>query len=146
MWLAVSQIGLHSSILLSYTLTQSPCTALTAGNLPAVRAVQGDYQWPMKMVKIPTCHEWAHNPLQLRQSQSIFRQTNHKTVMPANWSPCLIPHWHVTTTGLGLCSSLAQLQSGSPSVGWMNTVGLLCNIDTRGLLGNEHLISILGIT
>ena len=27
------------------------------------------------------------------QSQSIFRPTNHKRVMPANLRPCLIPHW-----------------------------------------------------
>ena len=29
---------------ISQTLSQSPCTALTAGNLPAVRAVKGDCQ------------------------------------------------------------------------------------------------------
>ena len=31
--------------------------------------------------------------LSTRRSQSIFRPTNHNSVMPANWRPCLIPHW-----------------------------------------------------
>ena len=28
-----------------------------------------------------------------RQSHFIFWPTNHKRLMPANWRPCLIPHW-----------------------------------------------------
>ena len=28
-----------------------------------------------------------------RLSQSIFRPTNHKSLMPANWKPCLILNW-----------------------------------------------------
>ena len=31
----------------------------------------------------------THSPLQLRQSQPIFRPTNHKRGMPANWRPYL---------------------------------------------------------
>ena len=36
---------------------------------------------------------WAHNAMGTRKSQFIFRPANHKRVMPANWRPCLIPHW-----------------------------------------------------
>ena len=43
-------------IWLHKTLSQSPCTALTAGKLPAVRAMQEDCQWLWKMVEIPTGH------------------------------------------------------------------------------------------
>ena len=50
-----------------FTVSQSPCTALTAGNLPAVRAVQGDCQWHLTMVGISTI-TWSHNVLQLTQN------------------------------------------------------------------------------
>ena len=71
----------------------SPCTALTTGNLPAVKAVRGDCQRPLKnRWKFPPV-TWAHNPLRLRQSQSIFNLVNHTRVVLALWMPCLIPHW-----------------------------------------------------
>ena len=74
------------------TISQSLCTALMAGNLPAIRAVQGDCQWPLKWQKfLPVMS--AHNSFQPRQLQPIFRPTNHKTMMPTNCRPCLISHW-----------------------------------------------------
>ena len=39
---------------------------------------------------------WSREPIMqwgIRQSQSIFRPTNHKSVMPDNWRPSLIPNW-----------------------------------------------------
>ena len=55
--------------------------------------MQGDCQWPLKNGGEFPPVTWAHNPLQLRQSQPIFRPTNHKSVMPAIWRPCLISRW-----------------------------------------------------
>ena len=41
-----------------------------------------------------------------RQFQSIFRPTNHKSTMPANWRPCLIPHWQsYCYQAIGLCGN-----------------------------------------
>ena len=39
---------------------------------------------------------WSRGPIMrwgTRQPQSIFRPTNHISVMLANWRTCLIPHW-----------------------------------------------------
>ena len=61
--------------------------------LPAVRAVQGDCHWGLKN---SWNSHWSREPIMqwgTGQSQSIFRLTNHKRVMPANWRPCLIYHW-----------------------------------------------------
>ena len=58
--------------------------------LPAVRAVQRDCHWGLK--NGGNSH-WSCEPIMqwgTRQSQSIFRLTNHKSVMPANWRPCPI--------------------------------------------------------
>ena len=51
-------------ILFNYSLSQSPCTALTAGiNLPVVRAVQGNCHWgPKKRWEFPLV-TWEHNAL-----------------------------------------------------------------------------------
>ena len=62
-------------------------------HLPAGRAVQRDCHWGLKN---GGNYLWSHDPMMqwdTRQSQSIFRQTNYKRAMPANWRPCLIPHW-----------------------------------------------------
>ena len=48
----------------------------------------------------------AHNPLQLRQSQLIFRPDNHQKVMPAYWGHVSYPIDSLTAMGIGLCSSL----------------------------------------
>ena len=61
-------------------------------HLPVIRAVQGDCQ-PLKnggnshQLLEPTMHCGT------RQSQTIFRPTNHERVMSANRRPRLIPHW-----------------------------------------------------
>ena len=60
---------------------------------PAVRAVQRDCHWGLKNGK--NSH-WSCEPIiqwGTRQSQYIFRLTNHKRIMPADWRPCLLPHW-----------------------------------------------------
>ena len=95
----------HLSVIDSFTVAlHSP----NDRHLPAVRAEQRD------------CHcrglenggnpHWSREPMMqwdTRKSQSIFRTTNHKSVMPANWRPCLIPHWQSHCHPLGLCSSLS---------------------------------------
>ena len=48
-----------------------------------------------------------------RQSQSLFRPANHKSMMPANWRPCLIPHWQ---------SYCHQARTVSQSIGSANCV------------------------
>ena len=77
-----SQIALF---VLCKTLSQSPN-----------RAVQEDCYWGLK--NCGNCH-WSCEPLIMqwgtRQSQSIIRPTNHKSVMPANRRSCLLPHWQV---------------------------------------------------
>ena len=62
--------------------------------LPAIRAVQRDNHWSLKNSRDS---HWTPVPIMqwgTRQSQSIFRPTNHKRVMPANkkvWWLCLVP-------------------------------------------------------
>ena len=61
--------------------------------MPAVGAVQRDCHWGLENRGNSHC---SHEPIMqwgTRQSQSIFRCTNHKRVMPDNWRPCLLPHW-----------------------------------------------------
>ena len=66
------------------TLSQSVCTALTTGKcLPlglCKRTVTGVWKrWEFPLVT------WVHNTMGHRQAQSIFRPTNHKRVMSANY-------------------------------------------------------------
>ena len=66
---------------------------LPLGQLPAVRAVLRDCHWGLNN---SWNSHWSCEPIMqwgTGQSQSIFRPTNHKRVMPANRRPCLIPHW-----------------------------------------------------
>ena len=49
-----------------------------------------------------------------RQSQHIFRATDHKREMQANWMSCLIPTDSLLATRLGLCSSLDRFVSDLP--------------------------------
>ena len=46
--LGLASLQLPGQLTPQVTLSQSPCTALMAGKLPAIRAVQGDYEWPLK--------------------------------------------------------------------------------------------------
>ena len=62
-------------------------------HLPAVRAAERNCHWGLK--NGGNSH-WSRKPIMqwgTSQSQSIFRLTNHKSVMPANRKPCRIPHW-----------------------------------------------------
>ena len=62
--------------------------------MPAIRVVQRDCHWGLK--NGGNSH-WSREPILqwgTRQSQHLFRPANHKSVMPANWRPCLLPHWH----------------------------------------------------
>ena len=66
--------GLPLAVFCCQTLSQSPCTALMAGNLLAVRAVQGDCQQPLKNNRKPhLSHEstipcdWGNADLYLDQ-------------------------------------------------------------------------------
>ena len=77
---------------------------LTAGKLPAVKAVQGDCQWPLrKRCKFPPV-TWAPNPSRLRQSQPIFRPTNHN--FKGDCGHAAYPNDSPATIKLGLFSSL----------------------------------------
>ena len=70
-----------------------PLRCPNARHLPTVRAVQRDCHWGLK--NSGNSH-WSHEPIMqwgTRQSQSIFRPTNPKRVLPANWRPCFISHW-----------------------------------------------------
>ena len=60
----------------------------------AIRAVQGDCQWSLNNggCKFPAV-TWAQNAMPPKRCQPIFRPANHKRLMPASGSPCLIPHW-----------------------------------------------------
>ena len=61
--------------------------------LPAVRAAQRDCHWGLNS---SWNSHWSREPIMqwgTGQSQSIFRPTNYKRVMPANWTPYLKPHW-----------------------------------------------------
>ena len=58
-----------------------------------IRAVQENCHWGLK--NIGNSH-WSYESIMqwgTRQSQSIFRPTNHKRVMPANRRQCLLPQW-----------------------------------------------------
>ena len=44
-------------MLIPWTVSQSPCTTLMTGNLPAIRAVQGNFQWLLE--NDGNCH-WSH--------------------------------------------------------------------------------------
>ena len=60
--------------------------------MPAVRAVQGDCQWPLKNSK--NSH-WSHQPIMHHVwgiPQSIFRSDNHTASNTANRRPCLISY------------------------------------------------------
>ena len=67
----------------------APCTALTAGICLPLGLCKGtvtrvwNSQWSHELIT-----QWGTS-----QSQSIFRPTNHRSAMPANWRPCFIPHW-----------------------------------------------------
>ena len=61
--------------------------------IPVVRAVQRHCQWHVKNIRNSNRSCEPTMQWDTRQSQPIFRPTNHKRVMPANWRPCLIPHW-----------------------------------------------------
>ena len=67
----------------AHPLTTGICRYFTAAG-----AVQWGYQLPLKN----DGNSHRSGPLWLRQSQPIFRPTNHKGAMPANWRSCLIPH------------------------------------------------------
>ena len=69
------------------TISQSLRTAQMVAS--HYRAIQGDWQWPLKNIRaFPS----VHNPLWLRQSLSIFRPVNHKGVMPHNLTQQIVVH------------------------------------------------------
>ena len=69
------------------------------------------------------------------QSQSIFRPTNHKRVMPANWRPCLIPHCPIATR-LRLCSSVGERALGF-SKAWLSA-GCIQKVAKQRVLTHGH--------
>ena len=94
-------------------------------HLPAVRAVQRYCYWG---VENGGNSHWSCEPTMqggTRQSQSIFRPTNHNRVMPANRRPCLIPTDSLTATRLGLCSSL--ISSCLPTFRWDRYLNAQCH-------------------
>ena len=106
------------------TISQSPCTALTAGILPAVRAVQGDCQWLLKNnANFHQSHEYnMHCNLYRIQyrwgvSKSIFVQTERTE---KNTQSCTIPHrqayshWFRTVKQSGVGIFIAE--QGSPRI------------------------------
>ena len=119
--------------------------------MPAVRAVQGDWHWPLqqplKKRWIFPPVTWAHNLLQLRQSQPTFRPTNHKRVMPTNWRPYL-PTDSPTATRPGLCSSLVgvtlccQCWPWLQASQWLDTMfGRPRLMETPNSAGGTHFLS-----
>ena len=77
------------------TTRKRPCPDQYSFTVPmdSIRAVQSDCHGGLK--NDGNSH-WSREPIMqlgTRQSQSIFRPTNHKSLMPANWRPYLIPHW-----------------------------------------------------
>ena len=60
--------------------------------MPAVRSVQGDCQWPLKWVEILTDHTSAKT-FASDAIQTYIQSSKWQTVMSANWRPCLIRHW-----------------------------------------------------
>ena len=66
--------------------------------------VQGDCQWPLKKVDIPTGEPTMH--CDMRESQTMFRPINHKRMMPAK-SPLSQQFFAMSHTSL-----TAQLPSG----------------------------------
>ena len=87
----------NSMLLISIDSFTFPLHSPNARQMSAVRAVQGDCHWGLKnggnshRSRQPIM-QWA-----TRQSQSIFRPTNYKSVMTANkiWWLCLV---HISTT------------------------------------------------
>ena len=85
---------------------------------------------------------WHICPLWLRQPQHIFRPTNHKKVLSANWSPSLIPYWHsywhqsdyVAVYGQGVSSPVWRLNVDSALIHWDRT--RVCFIQRRWLQRN----------
>ena len=73
---------------LTVTASQSPCTALTAGNLPAVRDVQGTINSLSVIVEIPMDLQCiAADPGSITVvATPIYIYTSH--------IQCLIAHWH----------------------------------------------------
>ena len=55
--------------------------------LACIRFCDGTVSGLWKTTEIPV--RWAHNPLRQRKSQPVFKPTNNKRVMPANWRPCV---------------------------------------------------------
>ena len=83
----ICEIGLLS------TLSQYPLHSPNGRHLPAIRAVHRDCD---RGLKNGGNSQWSSEPILqwgTRQSQSIIRPTNYKTVMPANWRSPLLPHW-----------------------------------------------------
>ena len=79
-------------------------------HLPAVRAVQRDCHWGPKN---GGNSYWLCQPIMqwgTRQFQSIFRPTNPKSIMPAKWRPCLIPHWQPHCHQARTVSSLVMIR------------------------------------
>ena len=64
-----------------------------SSHLPAIRAVQGDCQWPLK--NGGNCLQSPGSRIYCNQCIPwyTFRPANHKRAMSTNMSPCLIPHW-----------------------------------------------------
>ena len=70
-----------------------PLHSPNSRHLPAIRAVQRDCHGG---VENSGNSHWSCEPMMqwgTRQSQAISRPTNHKSMIPANWRPCLIPQW-----------------------------------------------------
>ena len=69
---------------------------LTDGNGYVLRLFDNPLAHPWLSLKTGGNAQWSHEPTMhcnIRQSWPIFTPTNHKIMMPANWRPCLIPHW-----------------------------------------------------
>ena len=78
------------------------------GRQPAIWAVQGDYQWPLKSGG--NSHQSCKPRMFCNRGipQPIFRQTNHKRAMPANIGGHIsYPSDSPMATSLRLCNSLA---------------------------------------
>ena len=78
--------------------------SLHSNNIHLLRGLSVAFE---KLGEIPT--SWSCGPrtrCDRSIPQSIFRPANHKGAIPANWRPCVIPHWLSYNHNLWLCSRL----------------------------------------
>ena len=73
-----------------WQLEQLTTGTLSQSHLPAITALQGDCQWPLK--NGGNSHRSSDPIIHCYRDNTNLYFADHKKVMPANRRPCLIPH------------------------------------------------------